>query len=374
MERTDCEIRIYDKDLNWIGAALGAESVQYTKELYNTGAFEIHIHPEKIGAFELAARGNVIIINGDPRKSGIIRDFSLEETRTGARFVIYGETGNGITKQRITVPPTQAQNPSALGWDKINANAETVIKHYAAMNMTAAYNASRNIPNMVIAPNQNRGIVFPWKSRYSILSEELNKICGRAEMGYEIIADPVNKIWLFDVIEGVERGTDQNVVSPVVFRMEYQNVDGYRYIEDYANYRSTAYAGGAGEEENRLVYILGGDVSGIDRSEVFLDCASAVNITELKYYAEQRMTGYAAVKMIESGALPGVFNYGKDFYLGDTVTVYISRLNIAINTRITSVKEIWERQRGYTREIRFGEKVPNVFNVLEMRLNNSDIK
>jgi hypothetical protein len=374
MENANCEVRIYDKSLNWINVVLNAESVQYSKELYDIGKAEFHIHPDSSGAFDLATRGAAFIINGDGRKSGIIRDFNLEETRTGAQFVIYGDTGNGITKQRLTVPPTAQEDPAALGWDKINADAETVIKHYASKNLTAAYNLNRNIPNLIIAPNQNRGAVFPWKSRYFVLSDELNKICSHAEIGYEIAADPVNKVWTFDVIEGTDRTTEQQEVSPVIFRMEYQNVDGYRYIEDYSNYRSTGYAGGAGAEENRLIYITGGDVSGIDRIETFLDCASAANITELIYYANQRMTGFNAVKTVESGALPGVFIYGKDFYLGDLVTVYISRLNIAINARITGVKEIWERSRGYTREIRFGGKVPNIFNILEMKLNNGDIK
>ena len=68
-----CEIRVYDPDFNWISEVTLAESVQFTRDLYGPGAWEIHIHPDKRGALELARRGSILMINGDPRLTGIVR-------------------------------------------------------------------------------------------------------------------------------------------------------------------------------------------------------------------------------------------------------------------------------------------------------------
>lgn len=364
MNSRSCEIRIYDKDFNWKNALFTAESVQLWRELYEPGTFEIHIHPDKNGAMDLLKRGNIIIINQDGRKSGIIRDFQVIEERRKAEVVIYGDCGGGLAKQRITVPPTQAQAPNALGWDKISGAAETVLKHYVNRNMTGSLDKKRNFTNLEIAADLNRGVSLPWKSRYSVLSDELRDIGEYAEMGWEIFADAARKKWVFDVIPGVDRTKGQSNVSPVAFNFEYRNIERCRYVEDFQKYRSTAYAGGQGEDEKRLIYILGAEAAGSERFEVFLDCRSAKDIAELIYYGQQKQVEYKEAKTLETGTLPKVFLFERDFFLGDLVTVTISRIGLSLDTRITGVREIWEHEGGYRNELRFGEKVPNIFSLL----------
>ncbi|MDR2903552.1 MAG: siphovirus ReqiPepy6 Gp37-like family protein [Clostridiales bacterium] len=361
---SECQIRIYDPDFNWVAETHQAESVQFTRELYGVGSFEIHIHPDKSGAMELIKPKNIIVINHDGHKSGIVREFTIEESRGKSEFVIYGDTGSGKTRQMITVPPTQKQDANALGWDKINAAAETVIKHYAGMNMVTSYDRGRIHPHVTMTPDQARGTVIPWKSRYAKLDEELYNICSYADIGYEIYADTANKRWLFDVITGTDRSKSQDAVSPVSFTMEYQNLDSYRYVEDYQNYKNVGYTGGSGEDENRLVYTIGANITGDDRWETFLDCGNAANIDELIYYGNQKMNEYKEAKTVEVSALPRAFIFDKDYFLGDIVTIIISRIGLRLDTRITAVKEIWERPSGYKAEARFGDKVPNIFTIL----------
>ena len=362
-----CEIRIFDKDFNWLAVCKLAESVQFERDLYGAGRFEIHIHPDQKGAAELARRGNIIVINGDPHKSGIIRDFYIEGNRQAEKFVIYGETGNGLLGQRIVVPPTTAQVPGSLGWDRVSGDAETVLKHYVGRNLSAPFDVKRRINNLVVAANLNRGVSFPWQARYTPLIDELQSIGLYAEMGFEIYADFANRRWMFDVIHGADRTRAQDILSPVSFNMEYQNVDSYKYTESYANFRNTGYAGGGGTDESRLIYILGAGSEDVDRWETFLDCGNAANITELMYYGNQRLAAYTEAKTVDVNTLPRVFTFGKDYFLGDLVTVYINRIGLSLDTRITGAREIWERQSGYKTEIRFGEKVPNLFTILKKR-------
>jgi hypothetical protein len=184
-------------------------------------------------------------------------------------------------------------------------------------------------------------------------------------MGYRIAADVKNGRWLFDVVPGTDRSMGQEDASPVTFRMEYSNISDYRYAEDRQNHRNTGYAGGQGEDEKRLVYILGDEHRGLDRHEVFLDCGNAQDINELIMYGGQRLGEYYEAKTVEVGALPRTFAFERDYFLGDKVTVMITRLGLNIETRITSVRETWERAKGHTVEARFGERLPNLFTVLQ---------
>jgi hypothetical protein len=305
------------------------------------------------------------VINRDGSKAGIVRDFHISENRHKQVFVIYGTMADGMTRRRLTVPPTEAQRPGSLGWDRIRGPAETVIKHYARQHMTTPYNAKRAIGRLFVAESLGRGNTFPWQTRYEPLNEVLLHIGQFSEMGYAILADVENARWLFDVIPGTDRTMSQDEVSPVTFRMEFANIHDYRYAEDRQNHRNTGYAGGQGEDERRLMYILGDENEGLDRHEVFLDCGNAETIDELLRLGGQRLSEFYEAKTIEMMALPRTFVFEKDYFLGDKVTVIISRLGLALDTRITSVKETWERASGHTVEARFGEKLPNLFTILE---------
>ena len=37
----ECEVRIYDPDFTWINVSVRAESVQFTRDLFGVGRFEI---------------------------------------------------------------------------------------------------------------------------------------------------------------------------------------------------------------------------------------------------------------------------------------------------------------------------------------------
>lgn len=357
------EIRFYDKKFNWIGVINLCNYLQFKRELYGVGSFELQVSLNIKGILELCKIGNIIIVNGDSHKVGIIRSFKIEDSRKGGAITINGHTGDGLTTQKIVVPPNASQNSNALGWEKIEGNAETVIKHFIDRNMYNAYDKNRNRENLEIAKNTNFGKSFPWKARYTNLAEELENICSYAQVGYSISVDLKNKKWVFDILRCKDRTKTQKELSPVVFRTEYSNIDEFTYIEDYLDYANTGYAGGSGEDEKRLIYILNPDNKDFDRFETFLDCANSDNINDLMYYAKQKMVDFEPKKTIELLTLPRTFTFEKDYFLGDKVSVYIDKIGLEIDVIVTSVIEMWEREGGYICELRLGDKVPNVFSI-----------
>jgi len=358
MENDSCEIRIYDRDFNWVGAVTAAESVQLERDLYGAGKFEVHLRYDKSGASELLRRGNVAVINGDGHKSAVIRDFSIKENRTCAELTVYGETGNGFAKQRRIVPP-----PGMFGYDRVSGNAETVIKHYIKKHMTEPDDISRKFASIELKEDLMRGTEFPWQARFSVLEEELREICLYGGMGWEIFADVGNKKWIADIVCGTDRTIEQSEVSPVTFRMKYHNVGDYVYSEDFVNFKNVGYIGGAGVDDEQLVYAIGAENEGMDRWETFVDCGNAENVEELKFFGGQKMSAASEVKSLQLNTLPKVFEFGEDYSLGDKVSVFIETIGVKTDAVVTNVKEIWERNTGYRREIRIGGKMPSLMDL-----------
>lgn len=361
-----CEIRIYDENFVWQGVVKTAESVILNRKHREIDTFEVRIQPDKLNADAFLKKKNFVVFNGNYEKAGIIRDFSIEENREESVLVVRGEGIDGVLKQRVTIPPTKAEDPTAFGYDFVRGSAETVLKHYISRNLTSPKDSKRKIPYIKLEEDKKRGLVFPWYSRYDTLNDVVKSVCEYGDVGYKYVFDNENKQVIFYFNEGVDRTTKQKAVSPVTFRMSNHNIGSYRYTEDYSNYKTTGICGGAGEDENRLIYTLGTNYEGIDRHEIFLDCGN-VEIDELMYYGRQKLKDYTEVISLEADALPRNFIFEKDFFLGDKVTCIIDRLDLELDLRVTSVTESWERDTGYTYEIKFGDDIPNLISDINLK-------
>jgi hypothetical protein len=358
------EIRIFTPSLDWTDVCAAPESIQFARELYGAGTFEIHVHPDKRGAAALATRGNIIMINGDRRFTGIVRNFTISEDKDKTELVVYGETLNGILRQRLVVPHMNfarfTQNSAGTAYDARSGSPETVMKAYAAAHAGLDAEADRIIPILTVSDDLSRGDPLDWQARYTPLLEELTAIGQYAGVGFAVEFDPAELCLVFDTIHGTDRTVGNGDVSPVAFNTKYQNVGAYSYSENWDEYASTAYAGGAGEDAARAIAVKGGDAAGLDRFEAFVDCGNVTG-AELDAAAVVKLSELAPVKSIEADALPRAFTFGEDYFLGDLVTLYVARLGLEIPSRVTAAKDVWERERGHAVEIRFGERLPNIF-------------
>jgi hypothetical protein len=340
----------------------------FTREWLGSGVVQFEINADDKAANALITRGNIIKVNKDPRKCATITDFELKQDRGTPMLSINAVPGNGFLARRVSVPPTSAQAPGSLGWDRVSAPAETVLKHYADRNIgPGAFDPKRTIVPLVIADDLARGVQTPAQVRYTKLDEDMSAIGRYASMGYEIYGDTANKRWVFDVIPGADRTRGQTDNDPVMLRMDYQNIESYRYVDSSVNLRNTGYALGAGQDENRFTQIIGADNEGAERYEVTLDCGNVNLIDELLYYGGIKLGEFAEARTLEISALPNVFVLGRDYFLGDVITVMIGRLGLILPTRVESVTETWERARGHKVAARFGEKIPNILKILTVR-------
>lgn len=343
------DIRVMDFSFTFKALLDACSSVQWTRKLWEVGTFEIHIDQKQEGARELQ-RGRIIFL--DTRRAGIIASYEVQESRKGAEVVAKGVELKGLTFRRLTVPG-QVQDTQYFGYDRFpaldapDAAVESVMKYYAGRHMVNPDDPHRAFPGLIIAPDMQRGELTRWQSRFEPLDSVFKEIGEMYGMGYEIRLDLENELFVFDVIPGVDHTSGS--ASPIIFASGWGNMANVKYSEDESKWANAGYAGGAGEDEARLIQTVYEDdeiTAGFDRRETWLDCGSIELVDDLLYEGKYKLKDKALVKALTGDMLPaGPFQYLQDWDLGDMVTVQSQAAGVELDTQITEVKESYEQGR-----------------------------
>lgn len=157
----------------------------------------------------------------------------------------------------------------------------------------------------------------------------------------------------FRVFEPKDRtinNTDGN--TPVVFSFELNNLSRLDYEKDARAYANVAIVASEGEGTSRKILEVGEtQASGIDRIEFYVDARDIQSDTqgevlsepELNNLMEQRglakLEEHQRFETFDCSIISGdmSYEYKKDFFKGDFVSVYDKNLNINVNLQITSV-------------------------------------
>ncbi|MYX18867.1 hypothetical protein GTY77_02075 [Streptomyces sp. SID8380] len=352
-------VRILDTDFNLLGEIDNYESLQLTRRFYRPGEFEMHIQIGKRHTDQLL-HDRVIYINNQPHKSGIIRYREITQDDSGIEtLIVRGPTLGGVLDQRIIVTDN---------YDRIRGPAETVMKHYVTNHLISSIYPDRNIPVFSVAPNLLRGKETPWQSRFEPLDHVMQEIAEWCDIGWLVRLNFQSKKWVFDVLPGRNLTAGQNMLPRVIFSHDYDNIQSQQYVDSKLQYKNAGYAGGKGEDEDRLIQLVGGGV-GLNRREVFLDCSSAENAAELIEIGEQKLSE-AKPNVTYNGMILNTnsFLYEEDWDLGDIVTLQNQNWNLTMDSRITEVKEIYEPASKI--EIVLGNELPTITKYVKQLKND----
>jgi hypothetical protein len=377
-------IRAFTKFMDFLAEIDNYTSLQFTRRYHETGEFELHINRYMHDADKLE-KGNLIILNKQYNKAGIIlhKEIQLDQNgKASENLKIIGVTLQGIMARRITVPPT------TTGYDRKSGDAETVMKHYVERNFINPDNPKRKIPQLEIAPNRNRGSHIEWESRYKQVSEELASISKLSSLGWMITVDPINRKWVFDVVEGKNLTQDQEEHPPVFFSPDFGTIKSQQFTDSMMNYRNVGYVGGQGEGEEREIVTVG-EAEGIDRVETFIDARDVddetdegsngeglvergqrkLNDMQQELYFEAQILTPQTTSTVSSGAtIDTPFVYEKDFDLGDTVPVFNKGWGVTMIAPMTEMKEIYEGS-GFQLEATFGESRPTLISKIKKKFD-----
>lgn len=365
--------------MNFCGIITNYESLICTWNYYECGTFELTINKNKANTEKLQ-KDNMIIVNKNDEKILLIEKRETTTENNSKKLKISGTCIKGITKRRIV---------ATNGYDRVTETyAENVIKHYIKNHMVESHydnirTPERDISWIKIADTQNRGIKTVWQARLTNLHDEEKHIAEDTGMGWKGILDRTNKCIIFDCYEGTDRSIHQiedgntyeeleeythqqleqythsqlegnKKVPYIIFSEKKKNLLNGKVTDDNTNYKNVAYAAGKGENEDRLITVIG-TATGFNRREVYVDLSNIDNPDELKTEGQKKLDTYKTIKSVE-GKIYEIPNmeYEKDFFLGDIVTVESD--GIYEDKRIIQAKEVYERN-NITVELGFGDKI-----------------
>ena len=339
-----------------LGEIRDYESLQFTRRFYSTGEFELHININKANTDALQ-NGNLIMLDKNEKRVGIIRHRENEIDENGDStdtLIIKGPALKGVCGQRIIIPPVNGN-----GYDNFSGTQEAIMKHFVDAHCVNPTDASRKISPLAIAADQGRGASDQWRFRFDNLADALEQVGEYAKLGWDVTLDLKNGKWVFDVVQGKNLTASQDTLPPVIFSTEFSDIKTPHFIQSWINAATVGYAGGQGDDTNRLIQSIG-SASGLDRMETFLDCSDAENVAELISKGTQKLAESAPTKTFEFSIIHDrPFVYGTDYDLGDTVTARSKKWGITMDAQIVELKEIYE-SGGNSIEMTFGTSIPSL--------------
>lgn len=354
-------LRIISPAFEMLGEIDDYESLQLIRRFYKVGEFELHININKKHTDKLIIN-NLILLNNSPNKVGIImhRENEIDENGESTdTLIIKGPTLKGSMNRRKIVPTA-----SGNGYDNESGTTETIMKAFVNNSVVNPIDTGRKMPQVSIAADQLRGNQDAWRSRFEVLSDKLAEIGEYSQFGWDVTLDIENKKWVFDVIQGRNLTQDQEVLPPVLFNTDFDNIKNQHFMQSILNSYNVAYAGGSGDEATRLIQQIG-NVTGFERIETFLDCSQAADVAELVTQGTQKLNELRETLTFEFGIIPDNTSiYEQDYDLGDIVTAQSKKWGITMNAQIIELIETYEAD-GFTLEALFGTSIPDFLTIIK---------
>ena len=178
----------------------------------------------------------------------------------------------------------------------------------------------------------------------------------------------------YTVFAGVDRSVDNTENEPVIFSQDFDNLISSDYVYDISSLKNTVLIGGEGEGEKRFHSIIkSASVTGSNRREMFVEANSIKKtykdekdvektLTDSKYdqqlkaHGKQEVAKYSILETFD-GAIDltnGVLKYGRDYDLGDIVTIQDIEIGRYINPRILEITEVQD-ENGYQVNAKYGQ-------------------
>lgn len=370
-------IRILSQNMDILGEIDNYESMFFNRSHHGIGAIELRINRYKKYADTLL-KDNLILVGTDLNKVFIIKHREIELDENGKiteNWLIKGYALKSIVAQRITMPPLNT------AYDNKSGNVETVMKHYINRNLVNPVDVRRKIPQLVIAPDLQRGTHMTYASRFKNVAEEMSTLSLTSGLGWDVTLDIDNKKWVFDVVEGRNLVAGQSINPPVIFSPQFESLQSLHYTQSELNYKNVAIVAGQGEGVERRVIEVG-NYTAINRHEVFIDARDVAEVDDdeqqipvaqivqaLTDRGQQNLNELLQEEYLEGQILTdSPFVYQKDYDVGDIVTNQNKDWGVTLDARITDIKEIYETS-GFSIEATFGNNRPTLIQKIKQELS-----
>lgn len=352
------ELYVFDLDFNRLDIIDGSSDLKVYQRYSELGQLEITVDGTKELA-DVLQIDRILTKTDDVTKGYIIKTREYQDEKS-SELTIIAPSINIILNNRLI-----------LGQQEFTGSIENVMKSFVQSNAVSPVNISRIIPNLVISVNRGIPIDTTEGAKDVHLGDYLYELCKKHDVSYDILLDHTNKKFVFDVWQGIDRSTQQTVNQHVIFAKEFENVLKQHYTESMSDVKTTAIILG-----EKGTVTVGDEITGFDRKEIFVEAGGiqqtyrdendvdvVLSDTEYNKLLEEQgrntLSGYHEIRTFESTVDPqSNFIYGRDYFIGDKVSVRNDELGIVMHTRIVYTEEN-ENKNGYSLEIDFGDDIPS---------------
>jgi hypothetical protein len=288
-------------------------------------------------------RSSDITVEGDIttyEKVMIIKNIQLiTDVENGDFLTVTGRELKFLLHQRIVWKQTT-----------LTGTAENAIRRLVNENAISPTDTKRVIPNLVLGVSAGLTDTIDKQVTGDHLDKVITEICLAYNYGWDIFI--TNGKLVLVVYAGTDKSYGQSINPYVVFSNEFENLYNSDYQLTTEEYANTTLVGGEGEGLERIYTTVGNNNAGLNRYETFTDARDVSqnkdteeaidSATYLKLLAERGLENLATLAYTEgfSGEVLSdvAFKYGKDFFIGDIVTV-INEYGVRQNVRVVSAIE-----------------------------------
>lgn len=367
-------IEIRGSDTETIGIIDIANSIIWHSVYFGVGDFEIYVQatPDMINLLRVGR----YVTRPDNEEVGIIESINVANNeQDGTMILASGRFAKSILERRLIYNLSGSINNATTLYGNVENEIREVIYNNA---INCPFDSNRNIsilqlgdvaniPLRIVSANGNA-------SRKQVSYDNLLSYTDKVlqEYGLSSLCKLSGGKLLYNVYQGANRGvdnTDGNI--PIVFSQEYDNLTASEYTYSAITEKNVALIGGEGEGTKRFYSLVSNGEADLNRREMFVDASKISktyidnNDVEQTYsddeYKEMLDTkgkqDIAPLVATESfngtiDATNGNYVYGRDFTLGDIVTVQDNNLGFYANVRIREATEVQD-ENGYTVELNY---------------------
>jgi hypothetical protein len=261
--------------------------------------------------------------------SGPTMSARLEQTADNLEgdWVISGASDEVLLQERLAYPTPGTDDVTAqvTAYDERSGSVESVLKQYVNVNMAASAPVARQVANLTIEANANRGGTVTGRARFDQLQEFFYDLAQLGGIGYQIKQDGD------DLEFQCYLPTDRS--ATVRMDMDNQKLSSAQY--SYGSAKVTrVIVGGQGEDEWRR-FVESSSEQSEDaedtwgrRIEVFKDNRNSRD-SDILDQAGQELLVDQGKTIVEMSVTPSDdinMRFGVDWYLGDKVTIVVQEI------------------------------------------------
>lgn len=304
------------------------ESLIWTDRYYEAGDFEIYTAASTDMLQKLQPdyylwckeSEHMMIIEGVEIKS----DFE-----SGNKLIVTGRSLESILDRRVI-----------WGGIDIDDTLQNGVKSLLDRCIISPTNSNRQISNFIFEESSDINIQSMFlQSQYygENLYDVIVDICKANNVGFKITLNNSNE-FIFKLYYGIDRTYNQLEYPSVVFSNNFDNLINSDYVTTKKDFKTTAFVAGEENANNNTrvttdVNLKGGTYTGLVRRELYSNCSGTSKkvdgkeLTDAQYIAELKQRGsedlseHIITESFDGEINSGLFEYDRDYYMGDIVEV-----------------------------------------------------